>query len=314
MKTDHKKIVIAGGSGFLGRTLALWFAERDYEVVILSRRTADIASARTVVWDARTLGPWGEELEGATALINMAGRSVNCRYTPKNRKAMMDSRVDSTRVLGQAVAACKQPPPVWLNSSTATIYKHTLGDPHDEHGETGATPEAKDEYSIDVARGWERAFNEAEVPKTRKVTLRTAMVFGPEPGGVFEVLNGLAQKGLGGKMGHGGQYVSWMHADDFCRAMEWLIERPEAEGIYNFAAPNPLTNEAMMTLFRRMNRKGFGLPAPAWLLEVGAVFLRTETELIIKSRRVVPRRLLDEGFTFTYEDMEAALASFFQNR
>lgn len=305
---QRNKIILAGGSGFLGRTLAQWFSARGCDVVVLSRRSDDLPAAKTVAWDARSLGEWSRELDGAAALVNLAGRSVNCRYTARNRRQMMDSRVLSTRVLGEAIARCANPPGVWLNSSTATIYKHTYGPPHDEFGVIETTPEAKDEFSIEVAQAWEREFDAAEVPGTRKVTLRTAMVFGNEPGGVYEVLRRLARYGLGGKMGHGRQWVSWIHADDFCRAIEWLIDNRNTSGIYNLCAPNPLTNAEMMATLRRAFGMPVGLPAPRPMLEVGAFLLRTETELIIKSRRVVPARLVAEGFSFNFPDLLSAVA------
>lgn len=305
---DSRKIVLPGGSGFLGHTLADWLTSSGWEAVVLSRDPVGVDFARGVAWDGRTLGAWAGELDGADAVVNLAGRSVNCRYTKANRRRIMDSRVESTRVLGQAVAACDAPPPVWLNSSTATIYEHTYGPPHGEDGRIGATPEAKDAFSIDVARAWEEAFEAAEVPATRKATLRTAMVFGPLSGGVYRALRMLAKLGLGGRMSHGRQWVSWIHADDFCRAIAWLIDRPAASGVYNLAAPEPLTNAEMMRLIRRAVGMPIGLPAARWMLEVGMFIFRSESELIIKSRRVIPARLSAEGFEFTFPDMAAALA------
>jgi uncharacterized protein (TIGR01777 family) len=239
-------------------------------------------------------------------VLNLAGRSVNCRYTAGNRREMLDSRTESTRVLGQAIAACSRPPRVWLNSSTATIYKHSFDRAMDETGEIGATPEAKDAFSIEVATAWEQAFAEASTSATRKVALRTAMVFGLGKGGVFEVLHRLTRLGLGGTMGHGRQYVSWIHEEDFCRAVEWLIEREDLSGPINLAAPTPVPNREMMRIFRRVCGMPIGLPATRWMLEVGAFMLRTETELIIKSRRVVPGRLLTSGFEFRHPEMEGA--------
>jgi hypothetical protein len=292
-------VILAGGSGFLGRTLAGWFAAHGRTPVVLAR------SPGAVAWDARTIGAWARELEGADALINLGGRSVNCRYTAKNRRQMLDSRVLSTRVLAEAVQRCSQPPRVWLNSSTATIYQHTYGDPHDEAGPIGPHPDANDGFSIEVAKAWEDEF--AKASGTRKVVLRTAMVFGREPGGVHDVLRRLTRLWLGGAMGGGGQYVSWLHAEDFARAVDWLIANPRAEGIYNLCAPHPVTNREMMAAFRRVYGRSFGLPAPRWMLEIGAFFLRTETELVIKSRRVIPGRLLAEGFEFLHPRMEDAL-------
>ncbi|MGV3755958.1 MAG: epimerase, partial [Verrucomicrobiota bacterium] len=236
-----QKIIIAGGSGFLGRTLAAYF--KDAEVVILTRHPNQTCpQGREVYWDGCTLGHWAKELESADALINLAGVSVDCRYTEKNRRLVMDSRIDSTRVLGEAMAGCPQAPRVWLNSSTATIYKHTYGAAWDEHGEIGAKPEAKDAFSIEVATAWERVFNEAKVPGTRKVALRTAMVMGHGRNSVFPVMLRMIRFGLGGQMGDGRQYMSWIHEVDFCRAIEWLIAREDVSGVVNLAAPNPVTN------------------------------------------------------------------------
>jgi uncharacterized protein (TIGR01777 family) len=306
--SSKEKIILAGGSGFLGRTLALWFAHRGVEPVILSRQNRAISNARVVPWDGETPGPWTAELEGARAVVNLAGRSVNCRYNARNRALIMNSRVRSTRVLGEAIRQAAMPPPVWLNSSTATIYRHTFGDPHDESGPIGATPEARDGFSVEVAAQWEAALNVEAVAHTRKIALRTALVLGPEPGGVNEVLRWLARCGLGGPMAGGLQYVSWLHATDFCRAIDWLIKRENADGVYNLSAPEPVTNAEMMRLFRRAVGMPLGVPATRWMLEIGGFFLRTETELIIKSRRVVPRRLLDEGFSFDFSTMADAIA------
>ena len=302
-----RKIVLAGGSGFLGRTLAKWFAARAWEVVVLSRSGSEIPGARVVTWDGINLGPWCVELEGATALINLAGRSVNCRYHDRNRREILDSRICSTRAIGEAIRACGKPPAVWLNSSTATIYKHTYGTPHDEQGETGATVEARDAFSIEVARAWEKEFEAAKCPQTRKVALRTAVVLGREPGCAYAVLRRLALLGLGGTVADGRQYFSWIHADDFCRALEWLIEHDKCSGIYNIAAPNPLTNRDMTKKIRQALRVPVGLPTKGWMLEFGAWLLQTESELIIKSRRVVAGRLAAEGFVFTYPHLGDAV-------
>lgn len=301
------KLILPGGSGFLGRTLTKFFAAKGWDVVILTRGSAKIEGARCVQWDGRTLGRWFTELEGADAVLNLAGRSVNCRYTIENRRQMMASRVESTRVLGQAIAICEHPPKVWLNSSTATIYKHTYNVPHGEDGEVGATPEAKDAYSIEVAKAWESAFEKGSTPSTRKLVLRAAMVMGNEPGGVYEVLRRLTRFGLGGHMGDGRQFISWIHAQDFCRAILWLIDNPRAEGVYNLSAPHPIPNAEMMRLLREKLAAPVGLPATRWMLEIGAFFLRTETELILKSRRVVPSRLLTHGFVFHYPTFALAL-------
>lgn len=308
------KLVIPGGSGFLGRTLAKWFSERGWEVVVLSRSQKPMEGARVVLWDGRTMGDWCCELEGAAAVINLAGRTVNCRYHETNRREMIDSRVESTRVLGEGIASAKIAPPVWLNSSTATIYRHRYDAANTEQaGLYGAEREAKDAFSLEVAHAWEEAFEEAyranDLRRTRGVVLRSAMVFGNEPGGVYETMRKLVRLGLGGTMGHGRQFVSWIHSDDFCRAVSYLIEEEEAVGIYNITAPEPLPNREMMTALRQANGIPFGLPATRGMLEIGAFVLRTETELILKSRRVVPERLQEEGFEFGYQNLLEALAA-----
>lgn len=302
-----KRIILAGGSGFLGSALAKRFCERDYEVVVLTRAPRGRTDrVKELPWDGKTLGEWAKLVDDADAVINLTGRSVDCRYTAANRRVIIASRVDSTRVLGEAIARCAKPPRVWLNASSATLYKHTFTTPMDEAGETGATPEAKDEFSVEVIRQWERALDEARTPATRKIALRITMVFGAA-GGVFPVLRRLARFGLGGRMGSGRQFVSWIHIADFLRAVEWLLAQDDFSGPVNLAAPNPLPNAEMMRVMRETAGVPVGLPATEWMLEVGAVFLRTETELILKSRRVVPGRLLAAGFQFQFPEMRAAV-------
>ncbi len=302
-----KRIILAGGSGFLGQALAQRFCESGTDVVILTRaRRGRTDGVKELAWDGKSLGEWVELVDGADAVINLTGRSVDCRYTAANRRIIIASRVDSTRVLGEAIARCAKPPRVWLNASSATIYKHTFTTPMDEAGETGATTEAKDDFSVEVIRQWERALDEARTPATRKIALRITMVFGAA-GGVFPVLRRLARFGLGGRMGSGRQFVSWIHLADFLRAVEWLLAQDPFNGPVNLAAPNPLPNAEMMKLMRKAVGMPIGLPATEVMLEVGAVCLRTETELILKSRRVVPGRLLAAGFQFQFPEMGAAL-------
>ena len=304
-----RRIILAGGSGFLGQLLADHFQPKGWEPIVLTRHPAANAKFEEFHWDARTIGDWAKLVDGAEAVINLAGRSVNCRYNPENRRAIMDSRVDSTRVLGQAISSCAEPPRVWLNSSTATIYRHTFGPAHDETSTDFATAkEARDEFSVEVARAWENAFNEAATPVTRKVALRTTLVFGTPEGGVFRILRRLAKTGLGGRMGNGRQFVSWIHDEDFCHAVEWILEHNELAGPINIAAPQPVTNSEMMATFRRVcGGVPFGLPATEWMLELGAFVMRTETELLLKSRRVAPGKLLANGFQFRFPRMEDAL-------
>jgi uncharacterized protein len=303
-----KQILIAGGSGFLGHALAGHFQKSGHPITVLTRSPKKMVNGvRAIEWDARTLGGWAQELDNAAAVINLVGRSVNCRYHQRNRKLILESRVEATRVIGEAIAQCKSPPPVWLNASTATIYRHTFGPAWDESGEIASTPEAKDKFSIEVATVWERALDEARTPLTRKVALRAAVVFGRNNNSIFPILRRLACLGLGGKMGVGRQFVSWIHEADFCRAVEWLIAHNQISGPVNIGAPNPVTNAEMMKTVREVCGVPFGLPAASWMLEIGAFVLRTETELIIKSRHSVPRRLMESGFTFRFPLLRQAL-------
>jgi uncharacterized protein (TIGR01777 family) len=303
------KIVIPGGSGQVGTILARAFHGDGHDVVVLSRRPQK-CSWRVVEWDGATLGNWQREIDGCDVVINLAGRSVNCRYTAANRDEIMQSRVLSTRVVGQAIAAATCKPRVWLQASTATIYAHRYDCPNDENTGIlgGHEPDAPAtwRFSIDVARAWERAFEEAVVDGTRKVALRSAMTLSPDAGGVFDTLLGLVRHGLGGSAGDGRQFMSWVHYEDFIAAIRWLIDRDDIEGAVNIAAPNPLPNAEFMQVLREACGVPLGLPAKKWMLEIGAVFMRTETELILKSRRVVPARLLKHGFNFKYPDWRDA--------
>jgi uncharacterized protein (TIGR01777 family) len=298
------KVVIAGGSGQVGTVLARAFHADGHDVVALSRRPG-MQPWRVVNWDGSTLGDWRSEIDGCDVVINLAGRSVNCRYSAKHRREILESRVLSTRAVGQAIGEARRPPRVWLQASTATIYAHRYDKPNDEHSgilggdEPGAPGTWR--FSIDVARAWERTFDEAVTDNTRKVALRSAMTMSPDAGGIFDTLLKLVRRGLGGSAGDGRQYVSWIHYEDFIAAVRWLIARDDIHGVVNVAAPNPLPNAEFMRLLREACGMPFGLPATRWMLEIGAVVLRTETELILKSRRVVPARLMEHGFTFAYQ-------------
>jgi uncharacterized protein (TIGR01777 family) len=257
-----------------------------------------------VQWDGETLGEWTSEVEGADAVINLAGQSVNCRYTAENRRIIIDSRVNSTRVVGQAIAQSNNSPRVWLQASTATLYAHRYDAPNDEATGIidGSEVNAPDtwRFSIDVVKKWERELNAAATPNTRKVLLRSAIVMAPDSGGSFDLLLRLVRFGLGGSAGDGKQYVSWIHDQDFVHAADWLIQHEDLEGPVNLAAPNPLPNAEFMRTLRQAWGIPFGLPATEWMLELGAWALRSETELNLKSRRVIPKRLLDSGFTFQF--------------
>jgi uncharacterized protein len=297
------KVVIPGGSGQVGTILARALHADGHDVVVLTRQP-QISSWRTIAWDGATSGPWVKEVDGSDVVINLAGRSVNCRYTPSNRQEILESRVKSTHAVGDAIAQACRPPRVWLQASTATIYAHRYDAPNDEAAGLigGHEPGAPStwNFSIDVARAWERALEEAATPHTRKVALRSAMTMSPDAGGIFDTLLTLVRRGLGGTAGDGRQFVSWIHFEDFVRATRWLIDHDEIDGAVNLAAPEPVPNEEFMRTLRGASGTRVGLPAAKWMLEVGAVFMRTETELILKSRRVVPERLLQSGFVFNY--------------
>jgi hypothetical protein len=308
------RIVLPGGSGQVGQMLARHFQERGDHVTVLTRGPYT-APWQTVHWDALNPGPWTETLEGADVCINLTGRSVNCRLTKANRRAMYDSRIGSTRLLNRVIAGLANPPRVWLNASTATIYRHALDRPMDEAtGELGGNelvgakrraPETWN-FSVGLAKDWEAALFDAETPRTRKVALRSAITFSPTAGNAFQVFINLVRAGLGGTQGNGRQYVSWIHETDFAHAVAFLIDHEEIAGPINIAAPNPVPNREFMAGLRDAWDMPNGLPAPAFAIEIGAFFLRTESELVLKSRRVVPGRLLDAGFQFEFPEWSEA--------
>ncbi len=310
------KVVIAGGSGQVGQILARRSIARGDEVVVLAR-SADVAAGRVALWDGRSLGEWKNEIDGADIVVNLAGRSVNCRYTEENLKAMMDSRVDSTRVVGEAIAAAARPPRVWLQMSTATIYAHRLDAPNGDDGILGGNERGVPAYwarSVAIAKAWEAAQDAVATPSTRKVALRTSMVMSPDAGGVFDVMLSLVRRGLGGNAGDGKQYVSWIHDADFARAIDFLVSRDDIAGPVNIASPNPLPYAAFMRAMRRASGVRIGLPAAKWMLEIGAWVMRTDTELLLKSRRVTPTRLLENGFRFDFPTWDEAVTDLVRRR
>jgi uncharacterized protein (TIGR01777 family) len=306
------KILIPGGSGQVGTILARAFQRDGHEVIVLSRRESIARPWRVLRWDGRTSQGWADELEGADVIINLAGRSVNCRYHEKNRREIMQSRINSTHAVGAAIRESANPPRVWLQASTATIYAHRFDAPNDEHTGIlgGDEPDAPEtwRFSIDVAKSWERAATQGGscLSDTRQVLMRSALTLSPDGGGIFATLLALVRYGLGGRAGNGRQFVSWIHETDFVRAVYWLIEHEHLSGPVNLAAPNPLPNEQFMRALREAWGIRFGVPGPRLLLELAAVFHRTETELILKSRRVVPARLLQDGFVFDFPNWEEA--------
>jgi uncharacterized protein len=295
------KVVIPGGTGQVGTALRRALRSDGHEVVVLTRRPAGDGQ---VLWDGERLGPWAREIDGSDVVINLAGRSVSCRYTKRNLTEMMRSRVRSARVVGQAIAAAERPPRAWLQMSTATIYAHTHGAPNDDvTGVIGGSEEAVPgywEFSVDIARAWERELAESKVPATRKVALRAAMVMTPDSGGVFDVLSRIARLGLGGPVAGGGQYVSWIHEDDFTAAVHFIIDQDELAGPVNLASPAPVRQRDFMRELRAAWGVSVGLPATRWMAELGALAIRTDTELLLKSRRVVPALLTAAGFEFRH--------------
>lgn len=291
------KIIIAGGSGFLGKALTHYFKSRGDQVVSLSRKRTH----NHLYWDGQSLGHWATVLHGADVLINLAGKSVDCRYNDLNKKAILESRVASTTILNQAIECCKQPPKLFLNASTATIYQHSDTQFNTEHnGIIG------DDFSMGVARAWEQAFFDTRWDHVRKVALRTSIVLGND-GGAFPKMKWITRLGMGGAQGRGRQWISWIHIQDYCRAIDHLISNHDIHGVVNVTAPQPVRNKAFMSQLRHAMNMPVGISQPVWLLELGAAILGTETELLLKSRNVYPERLLNNGFTFNYPESQQAI-------
>jgi uncharacterized protein (TIGR01777 family) len=304
------RILLVGGSGQVGCLLARHFHLSGANVSVVARTTFS-APWRVVAWDGLHGGPWQRELEGADVVLNLAGRSVNCRYHRFNRREILESRVRSTELLGQAIGAARRPPRLWLNASTATIYRHSVDHEMTEESETGGNePDAPEKwrFSIAVAKAWEQALFSANTPNTRKIALRSAMTMSPERGGIFDQLLRLVRFGLGGPAASGRQFISWIHERDFRRAVDFLIGNEEIRGVVNLSSPCPVANSQFMRSLRQAWGTGFGLSATEWMLELGALVLRTETELILKSRRVVPGRLRQHGFRFDFPNWNEAAA------
>jgi NAD dependent epimerase/dehydratase family enzyme len=350
----NKKIVIAGGTGFIGQAMARYFG-KDNHVVILSRqavngqnnnyskrllKASDGYNITYWRWDGKHVEKhWMNDMEGCDIVINLAGKSVNCRYNDRNKKEVLSSRIDATQTIGQAIRRTGTPPRLWINASSATIYRHAMDRAQEE--ENGEISDLKNDnmpfslldrlryrwkkakakwlygkgaeqyqlldkdFSVGICKQWEQSFFEEHTPATRKVALRAAITLGA--GGVMIPYFNLLKSGLGGYQGNGQQMYSWIHEDDLCRVVEWCYEHPEAAGVYNCAAPNPVTNTDFMRTLRKVTGHKFGLPAFTWMLELGAALIGTETELILKSRWVLPGRLLRSGFQFKYLQPENAL-------
>ena len=296
------RIVIAGGSGHIGKILLKHFQKQQHDIKILTRNTKK--EDPFIYWDGQTLGAWQKVVDESDMVINLAGRTVDCRPNKKNLKEMMDSRIDSTRVMGEAISQCQNPPKLWLQMSTATIYAHSFNKANDEYTGTigGNEPGVPDtwHYSISIAKNWEKTLFESQTPSTRKVAIRSALIVSPLKKGYFDVLLSLVKRGMGGTIAGGKQYVSWIHEEDFIQAMEYVISHEDIKGAINFSSPYPLPQKEFMSHIRSACGFKISLPITKWMAEIGAVFLRTDTQLILKSRRVVPKRLLSYGFQFQF--------------
>ena len=287
------KIVLAGGTGFVGKYIASKFRVRGDKVIIVSRAEGDVR------WSDRDA--LVKALEGADVVINLAGKSVDCRYNESNKREILLSRRETTRTIGDVILSCKKPPKLWINSSTATIYRHAEDRPMtEEEGEIGKG------FSVKVATEWEASFFRFNLPHTRQLALRMAIVLGKN-GGVMQPLTRLVKFGLGGKQGPGNQVFSWIHIEDVFQIILFAMEQDGVAGVVNCSSPNPVTNGELMKTLRKQLHVPFGMPSPEWLLEIGAVVIRTETELLLKSRWVLPQRLLTAGYVFRYPTLTCAL-------
>ena len=298
------KIVIAGGSGFIGKALSIHYKNQGYLVVVLTRGASQLIDGiRLQNWDGKTLGEWKEVIDGAEILINLTGKSVDCRYTEENKKLILSSRVNATKILGDAINLVENPPKVWFNASTATIYDYSLTKAMtEEFGDIGS------DFSMSVAKAWEEAFFNAEAPETRKIALRISLVLGKGEG-VLPVLTKLSKLGLGGYHGNGKQRFAWIHIEDLINVIEFLKENKSMDGPINCTSPSEINNQQFMKALRKSLGIWFGIPSPKFAIEIGSFLMQTESELILKSRFVSPKRLLDNGFQFKFTNIDNALAN-----
>ncbi len=296
----NKKIILAGGAGYLGKFLSNALTEKGYEVVILSRSPKENQSnVKYCKWDGKSLGDWFKEVDGAFAVVNLTGKSVNCRYTDDNKREIVESRTNSVRVLGEAILKSKNPPKVWVQTSSLAIYGNTGEKMCDEN-----TPLGKG-FSPSVCIAWEKDFKEIQIPKMRKIVLRIGLVLGPD-GGVLEPFANITKWFLGGTIGDGKQYLSWLHYKDMNQIFLNCIEREDYEGIFNITSPHPVTNTEFMKELRMTLKRPWSPPTPSWMVKIGTKLLGTEAELVLSGRRGMPDRLLEKGFKFEFPKLGSA--------
>lgn len=302
-----EKIVITAANGFLGASLCNYFSS-NYEVIALVRNILPNEENITYVeWDGKTLGDWKDHLDGAHALINLAGKSVDCRYHEENKRLIIQSRLESTRVLGEAIELVTTKPKVWINSASATIYAHSL-----EQANSESNHKIGEGFSVNVCQQWEQSFFDFNHLPLRQVALRTTIVLGKD-GGAFPVMAKMTRWLLGGTQGKGNQMISWIHIEDFNRAVDHVLEQKEINGVINIGSPNPIRNRDFMKKLRKACKRPFGLPATKGMLELGARIIKTETELILKSRFIEPERLKKSGFNFNFPTIDDALTDLIKN-
>ena len=299
---NPKRIVIAGGSGFIGTALAAEFARRGYAVVVLTRSPrAPVAGIREVAWDAKNPGAWTAELDGAEAVINLTGKNINCPHTPENLRALTASRVDSVNAIAAAISRAQPPPRVWVQASATGFYGGNSDRWCDENAPAGGDALAN------ICRAWETAFAVANLPSTRRVTLRIGFVLG-RAGGALRVLARLTKWFLGGAAGSGRQFISWIHLTDLTRIFVTAVEQEDFSGPFNAVAPNPVTNAVFMRELRRALHRPWSPPVPAFAVKLGAKLLGSEPSLALTGQRCAPKRLAAAGFKFQFPELPPALA------
>ena len=297
----QETVVLAGGSGFLGQNLTRFLVKEGYTVVILTRAAERLSAVRSVEWDGRTRGGWMRFVSGAKAVVNLTGRSVNCLHNGKNRREILNSRLDSVRILGEAIRSAERPPKAFIQATSLAIYGDSAERVNDEYAPPGSG------FSAEVCQRWEELIHEIELPNTRRIILRIGFVLGPG-GGVLAPLVQLTKSYLGGSIGNGNQYISWIHVADLNEMFRWSIERPDVQGIYNATSPNPVTNREFMRELRLVLDRPWSPPTPVFAVKLGAKFImRTEPSLALTGQRCIPRRFLQQGFEFRQPDLAPAL-------